>query len=623
MEQLQGHKFIELVEKRPKTTFKDTLTYNQAKKVDSVGIIVEPPYVVFDIDDEYSFQLVHRLVEHTGVKTRVMKSSRGGHFWFKSDKPLTNYVDSNTALSVHVDVRSYGKHSQCMVKSAGLWRDWIQFDEEVDHVPFWLTPINHDKQFIGAKSGSRNDDLFSYIITLTNAGLNREQVRATIGLINDFIFSDKLTQDELAVITRDQAFENLHDSFFEGRRFRHDVFSQYMVNDNYIFRLNERLYMYHNGYYSDDMIHINRRMIDYVKGLTASQRLEVEKYMHLIADEPQDKSPYHIVTNNGLIDIRNSSELIPFTPEVFTTNKLNAYFDPTAYNKDVDNLFDKLTCYDKDLRLLLEEMVGYCLLPTAKFQKAFILTGGGSNGKSTFLDMLVDFLGNENVSSLSLKELNHNFKISEITSKLANIGDDISGEYMEDSSIFKKLVTGEDITVDIKNKDPYKLRNTAKLIFAANELPMTMDKSDGMGRRLMLVPFNAKFSPHDEDYDPFIIDKLRSENARSYLLNLGIRGAKRLFFNNGFTQPEVVDETIREYNIMNNNVTAFLETHRHIIEDMTTKNLYGIYERWCLEQGTSPYTMVKFNREIRNQTGFTTFSTTRGDEKVTLWTLKP
>ena len=189
MEKLRGHRFIELVDKRPRTTFKDTVSYNQAKKLDSVGIVIEPPYVVIDVDDEFSFQTIFRLIEHTKVKTRIMQTSRGGHFWFTSPKPLPNHVDSNTAISIDVDIRSYGKHSQVMVKQAGLWRDWIQFDEEVDELPFWLTPIKHDEHFLAYKSGSRNESLFSYIITLTNAGLTREETRATINLINDFLFS--------------------------------------------------------------------------------------------------------------------------------------------------------------------------------------------------------------------------------------------------------------------------------------------------------------------------------------------------------------------------------------------------------------------------------------------------
>lgn len=71
--------------------------------------------------------------------------------------------------------------------------------------------------------------------------------------------------------------------------------------------------------------------------------------------------------------------------------------------------------------------------------KAFILTGSGSNGKSTFLNMLKHMLGRRNVSVLELKKLNDRFSTVMLFGKLANIGDDISDEFITDAAIFKKL----------------------------------------------------------------------------------------------------------------------------------------------------------------------------------------
>ena len=620
-ENLKGQKFIELRNKIPKVGFKETFGYVTAKRHDDIGIIVQSPYVVLDIDNFAFFEIVWRIVEDLGIKTRVQRTSRGGHFWFYSNKPLPNSNGINTALSVRTDISSYGKNSMMVVKQAGIWREWIHWDDEVDELPAWLTPIKHDYSFFGLKDGDgRNSELFNYMITLVNAGLSRTEVRETFGLINKYLFADEMSEQELSVITRDQAFEGLHDAFFEGRRFKHDVFSNYFKNDNRVFTDNGRLFMYYNGFYSDNEGSIQRRMIDYIPSLSAVQRREVIQYLHLVTEPPINKSPYHIITNNGMLDIRRPKELLPYDSGVFATNKINAYFEEDAYCEDVDRIMNNLTQHDKDLRLLLEEMIGYCLVPTARFQKAFILTGIGSNGKSTFLEMLIDLLGSENVSSLSLKELNHNFKLSEITSKLANIGDDVSAEYMEDSSIFKKLVTGEDITVDKKNEQPYKLRNTAKLVFAANEIPMTLDKSQGMARRLCIIPFDAKFSSTDEDYDPFIIDKLKTDEAHSYLLRIGMEGARRLFEQNGFTEPKAVDEAIHQYNLENNNVLGFLEENGKDLEGMTSPLLYDAYEYWCATHGISSYKTVKFNREIRNNTMYDTETRRTGETTQLVWT---
>ena len=587
-------------DKVPMHKFENYKTFEEAKDLPNFGVIVPEPYVVFDFDNEFEFQIVFKIVTDLNINCRVMKSNRGGHIWFKSTTPLTNKVKGSVALTIPVDVKSWGKKSYVRVKHQNKYFEWLRWDDEPDDVPFWLTYIKHSHYLVNSKDGEgRNDILFRYIITLTNGGLNRDQIRSLYKIINDYLFADKLSNAEMGMITRDEAFENIRPAFFERRRFLHDLFSQYLKNDNHIYNKNGRLFMFTNGYYSDDYSNIERRMIDYVPELSRQQRKEVLNYLTLITDKPEGESMYHVVVKNGILDIRDGS-LNQFTPDIFVHNKVNGTYDTNAYDEHVDRVLNKLTCNDKDLRLLLEEMIGYCIVPTSKFQKAFILYGGGSNGKSTFLDMVVSLLDEENVSALSLRELNHDFKLSMITSKLANIGDDISDEYMSDSSIFKKLVTGEEIVVNVKNEQPYKVRNTAKLIFAANSLPMTFDKSQGMGRRLNIIPFNAAFSVEDDDYDPFIIDKLTSPNALNYLLRLAVEGIQRVFRQNEFTDVESVNQLITDYNKENNNVLQFIDDFP--IVDRVNDEVYSDYSYWCITNGMNAYKKRKFNSEIRSHT---------------------
>ncbi|WP_242865019.1 phage/plasmid primase, P4 family, partial [Clostridium botulinum] len=168
--------------------------------------------------------------------------------------------------------------------------------------------------------------------------------------------------------------------------------------------------------------------------------------------------------------------------------------------------------------------------------------GGGSNGKSTLLEVLNELLGEENIASVSLEELNHRFKTFQLEGKLANIGDDISNKYIEDNSTFKKLVTGEKVNVERKGRDPFDFKNYSKLIFSANELPRINDLSGGLKRRLIFIPFNATFSKKDKDYDPFILDKLTSHEAMEYLLKLALEGLNRVLINHIFTNAKVCDD---------------------------------------------------------------------------------
>lgn len=607
-------------DKTPKHSLDEYKRYSVVKDNDNLGILIDEPYVVLDVDDSFEFSVLKKIIKKEKVKCRIMKTTRGGHFWFKANEPIKNYVHANTPISITIDVRSYGKKSFVKIKQNGEWREWEMWNDEVDTLPFWLTPMNHQHHFINSKEGDgRNSELFSYIITLTNAGITKDQTKYIYNLINKYLFADKLSDEELNTILRDEAFDKIKPAFYDKRRFMHDVFSNYFRNDNKVYCKNGRLYMYDSGYYSDSQGKIEKRMIKYIPELSKVQRREVLEYLKLIAEEPKQTSIYHIACKNGLLDIRTKS-LTPFTSDIFISNKINAQFDDNCYDESVDKMLNKISCNSVEIRMLLEEMIGYALIPTSKFQKAFILYGDGSNGKSSFLDMVIGLLGETNVSSLSLKELNHNFKLSEITSKMANIGDDISDEYLTDSSIFKKLVTGEEITVDKKNEQPYKIRNYAKMIFAANNLPSTYDKSNGMIRRLAIIPFNAVIKKTDPDYDPFIIDKLTTDNAKSYLLKLGVEGIRRVFENNKFTEPQEVIDMINEYSKENNNVLQFLDNIEVANKESTV--VYDDYKYWCAENGVMNYKIRKFNAEIRSHTNLDLMIEKIGGKTVQIWRQK-
>src|SRR5208283_6040548 len=110
---------------------------------------------------------------------------------------------------------------------------------------------------------------------------------------------------------------------------------------------------------------------------------------------------------------------------------------------------------------------GYCLTTDCSQQKAFMLYGVGSNGKSVFLALLESLVGGDNLSSESLQRLEFDKYITaKLYGKLVNICGDIPDIKMNKSEIFKKLTSGLD-SIDAKNKyqDPFKFRNTAKLVF--------------------------------------------------------------------------------------------------------------------------------------------------------------
>jgi len=268
----------------------------------------------------------------------------------------------------------------------------------------------------------------------------------------------------------------------------------------------------------------------------------------------------------------------------------------------MDKTLDKVCVGDKQVRSLLEEMIGYTLYRKNSMQSCFILTGEGSNGKSTILNIIKKLLGKQNYTSLDIRELEETFKPAEMYNKLANIGDDISAKFLENSSVFKKVVTGESFVVQRKYAQPFEMESYATQIFCANELPQVNDKTDGFTRRIVIVPFNAKFSKTDADYDPFIEDKLLTDEALQYLLKLAIEGLTRVLINKSFTKSDKGESEKEAYTKMNNNVLDWFDEEPEIVNNAVS-DVYLQYQIWCGQNGCMPVKKINFSKEVKRKYG--------------------
>ena len=297
-------------------------------------------------------------------------------------------------------------------------------------------------------------------------------------------------------------------------------------------------------------------------------------------------------------------QLEDFSPDIITRNKIPIAYVPGSYYEVTDNTLNKIAVNDKKVRAILEEILGYILFRRNEFAAMFVLTGDGSNGKSSFLKIIRKLVGSNNTASLDLKELDHRFKTAELFGKLVNIGDDIDKAYIKSTSVLKKLATGEALNVERKGKDPFDFSNYAKLIFSANEMPRINDYSDGLGRRLQIVPFKAKFTPQDDDYDPFITDKLLSDESMYYVLNLALNALKRLLKNKKFTKSKAIEREMEKYQEENNPIISFVNNDDPEIERAVVGDLYLQYKAYCGENGYQAVSNISFSRQIRQLYGY-------------------
>lgn len=588
----KGKRSIESVKGR-----KEFSTLEDVKDLKEYGGVLSDDIILVDVDDSKDAELINKILDDININCTKIKTSRGMHFYFKNDNVKSNSIHKPCTLGINIDIKLGCKNAVVPLKIDNKLRPMISTGV-IDTIPAWLKVVSKVPNFANLDEGDgRNQTLFNYILTLQKHGHTKAEIRETIEIINNYILGEKLSESEIKVILRDEAFteQNFND---ESGKWSHALFAEYLRREYNIILINKTLHMYKDGVYVGGTYEIEKAIVKHIPSLTKAKRSEVIALLQIIAQETPLSPADKIVCNNGLLDII-TLELEPFTPDYISVNKIPINYIPEAHNKTVDHVLNKICCHDQQLRLLVEEMIGYPLLRRPEMGKCFILTGHGSNGKSTLLDMMTAMLGEDNISSIGMEELEQRFKTAEIVNKLANIGDDISNGYMAENSKFKKLVTGEPLMVERKGVDPFKIRNYGKLIFSANEVPRVNDTSNGLTRRLILVPFNAKFSSNDPDYDPFIKDKLMATEALEYLLQIAIKGLRRVLIENGskFTEVDAVQQELKEYEQNNNPILLFIEEHK--IENEPVQYIYNHYSTWCNTGGMKPLNRNKFVRELK------------------------
>lgn len=587
-------------------------TLSEVADLDEYAGILGDETILVDVDDGPTSDLLFQMVQDLGLKCKVYATTRGKHFYFRNPEGLVekSWTKQTLAVGITTDAKVGRNNSYAILKFKGVERPVLLDcpEDEIQELPKWLMPVKTNIDFLELGEGDgRNQSLFNYILTLQSEDFTKEEARECIRLINRYVLADPLSDRELEVILRDDAFKKT--SFFNGSTFLFDKFATYLKNNNHIVKINNRLHIYRNGIYVTGDSQIEAQMIKLIPGLKRAQRSEVLAYLEImIEDEIKTTNPAVIAFSNGLYNIVDGT-FRDFTPAVVITNKIPWPYNPAAHSDLLDHTLDRLACDDSEVRALLEEMVGYCLYRRNELGKAFILIGDKSNGKSTFLHMVKNMMGNENIASLDLKELGDRFKTAELFGKLANIGDDIGDEFIANASIFKKLVTGDQVNVERKGKDPFEFINYAKFLFSANVIPRIKDKTGAVQRRLTIVPFDAKFTPNDADFRPFIKDELCEQEPMEYLIQLGLAALKRVLLNNQFTTSTRVQGQLDEYEENNNPIIGFInEVGLDGIENEPSNTVYRRYKEYCIANNFQPLSAIEFSRQVCKRCGFETKS---------------
>ena len=369
---------------------------------------------------------------------------------------------------------------------------------------------------------------------------------------------------------------------------RAEVFDSLMKTEVFVCLPSGELYIYRDGIYvsgglPDQFIKSKTTEI-FEKQYTTYDFLQILdriKGTCAVASTFFEGVPLNLIClNNGVLDL-NTLELKVYSPEYHFLNRIPVDFDPQANCSLITQKLREWLETEDHVKAILE-FIGFCLWREYTYEKAFFLIGEGENGKSTFLNLLIAFLGTNNVSHVPVQELGERFKRVYLLGKLANIADELSSKAFADTSKFKELTGRSRISAEKKFvQHSFDFVSYAKQIYATNQLPTITDRTYALFRRPTIFRFDNIFSKENGKRDDHLIEKLTTPEELSGLLNLAIEGLKRLQKSGEFSVQPNPEDTEGVWSFDPVEEFCSLMVREDYQAQVPAKELYSAFHKFC------------------------------------------
>lgn len=586
--------------------------------------------VMLDIDNAQDLAAFERILAYTKARVPTMITPHGKHFYFLANEKVVenNFTRGLLACGVVADVKVGAKNGFDCVKQMGdlEWRKWENEDAQLIPFPAFCKPVlkgnkaQEQGSFTQSHEGSRNDKLFSFITALKNGGFDYKSTLALCRMINRVVMPEPMPEAEVDTICRPEAYQSAYMNhkrkskvFFDGTNSGEGATpsdegldpeevkltpidqAKMVLGLDTIRLVDGNLYIKRGQIWqmaTDHRIDLNREIIRLFPELLMRKMAEVRSAIETRIPELDMAKEQH-----------RAKDLIPFNNGVYnlidgTFKSYSEYEDyyffrqiPHDYVKNptvpelLENFLECSTAGDKDLRTMLLEMAGACFHDDIRLRGCFILVGDKAKGKSTFLNFLRNVNGLRNSAAVKIHEFLESFMLSNLLNKTANFGDDIAADYIKETSVLKSIITGDNVTVNVKYHKPVTTHLTATQVFTANALPRFTDPSGALMSRIKLIPFKASF----DKPDVFILDKLDKEEVYSAFIYMALEAYRAALQRGAYTEAasaKVEMESYKDYNA--DSVTSFLrdeyDNDPRLLNMKTVREIYTQYVQYCEEE---------------------------------------
>lgn len=313
--------------------------------------------------------------------------------------------------------------------------------------------------------------------------------------------------------------------------------------------------------------------------INSKEKTEILNALRVHSRRTNPKTPKNtwIQFKEEIIDIL-TGDRFEATSKFFFTNPIPYRLGRINETPVMDRIFEEWV--SKEYVQTLYEIIAYCLLADYPIHRLFCFIGSGLNGKSSYLELLQRFIGNENCCSTELDVLMMSrFEVTRLHKKLVCQMGETNFNEMSRTSMLKKLTGGDLIGFEYKGKDHINEKNYAKILISTNSLPVTNDKTIGFYRRWMIIDFPNRFSEKTD-----ILSQIPEEEYE----NLAMKSVEILFQllqKREFHKEGTVEERMAKFEAKSDFLQKFLDdfTEEDNSGFLTKKDFTTKFKDWCKE----------------------------------------
>ncbi len=414
-------------------------------------------------------------------------------------------------------------------------------------------------------------------------GGNEEQFRSILSRAITIECEDKIVDEEA------------------GSNFSQSKIAGEILDDIDLIYVAGSFFTYTNGKWSKDTKRFAEREIKKLCGTRATRSL-IESIKYLVSLECQleetelnaDRMLFNF--SNGMLDLRTNT-LGPHSRDQLSTIQFPFEFHRDATCPRWLKFLDEVFQGNESLRLLLQEIFGYVLIPDTSMQKMFWMVGEGANGKGVAIKVLEGLIDKSNRTCVDIRNLHNPFVRAAMHNKLLAVQGDFPKKFFGNEDLIKTFVGGDSMDAQEKFKPQFEFTPFCRFIFAMNSLPETKDLSKGFFRRVAIVPFTKTFDEDEQDKN--LSSTLMGELPGIFLWAL--EGLKRIVERNRFTESPDALRVLENYKQDHNSMGQFVEAECVLGAGTKCKgiDLWTAYEIFCVESGIEALSRKEFAIQMK------------------------